>query len=290
VEVHLIANVHREDALQAARDTIEWLRARGVQPQADQESGAILGLPIAKPNRLGKADLMLSFGGDGTLIRAADVCSAHGTPILGVAYGTFGFVTQCRGEAVQSVLEKFFAGEQVCGERMMIQADLIRGDMSVITVNALNEVAVQRSVKTKMMVFRVTVDGVKLTSYPADGVLVATPTGSTAYSLSTGGPIVDPRTKALVLSAIAPHTLSSRPLVLFADSTVEIALITGEEAVVSVDGQLKLHMIAGDRIEVRRSPRVTRLVIVDPADFAKKLNGLLFWSQSIWREVDQDGD
>ena len=136
------------------------------------------------------------------MIRAADVCSAHGTPILGVEYGTFGFVTQCKGEDAEDVIGRFFAGERNFDDRMMIQADPDRAEATVITVHALNEVAVQRSVKTKMMVFRVSVDGVKLTSYPADGVLVATPTGSTAYSLSTGGPIVDPRMQALVLSAI----------------------------------------------------------------------------------------
>jgi NAD+ kinase len=287
VRVHFIANVHREDAVHAARGTIEWLRARGAELASDPESAPALGLESSKAGELGNADLMLSYGGDGTLIRAADVCSAFGTPILGVAYGTFGFVTQCKGEDAHAVLKRFFEGERNFDERMMIQADMVRGGSSVVTVHALNEVTVQRSVKTKMMVFRVSVDGVKLTSYPADGVLVATPTGSTAYSLSTGGPIVDPQMHALVLSAIAPHTLSSRPLVLHAESTVDLALIRGDEAVVSVDGQLKLHMLAGDHLQVKRSPRVTRLIGVEKADFAKKLNALLFWSQSIWREIDQ---
>lgn len=287
MKVHFIANLHREDAVHAARETIAWLRARGAEMAADHESAPALGLESAPAGELGRADVMVSYGGDGTLIRAADVCSAHGTPILGVAFGTFGFVTQCKGEEVQATLERFFAGDRSFEERMMIQADLVRGASSVITVHALNEVTVQRSVKTKMMVFRVSVDGVKLTSYPADGVLVATPTGSTAYSLSTGGPIVDPQMHALVLSAIAPHTLSSRPLVIHPESTVDLTLVTGGEAVVSVDGQLKLHMIAGDHLEVRRSPRVTRLVGVERGDFAKKLNALLFWSQSIWREIDQ---
>jgi NAD+ kinase len=287
VEFHFIANTHREDALIAARGLIKWLAAGGAEMAADHESAPLLGIPAAKPQRLGQADLLISYGGDGTLIRAADLGSTHGTPILGVSYGTFGFVTQCKGEDAQGVVERFIEGDRVFEERMMIQADLIREGTAAITVHALNEVTVQRSVKTKMMVFRVSVDGIKLTSYPADGVLVATPTGSTGYNLSAGGPIVDPQMNAMVLTAIAPHTLSSRPLVLRPDSVVDLALVTEGEAVVSVDGQLKLHMMTGDHLEIRRSPRVTRLLTVVEADFAKKLNAMLFWSQSVWRDMDR---
>jgi NAD+ kinase len=287
VEFHFIANIHREDALIAAREVVKWLSDNGVELAADHESAPLLGVPAAKAQCLGKADLLLSYGGDGTLIRASDLGSTHDTPVLGVAYGTFGFVTQCKGEDVQGVLERFIAGDRPYEERMMIQADLVRDGASVITVHALNEVTVQRSVKTKMMVFRVSVDGIKLTSYPADGVLVATPTGSTGYNLSAGGPIVDPQLSAMVLTAIAPHTLSSRPLVLCPESVVDLALVSEGEAVVSVDGQLKLHVLNGDHIEVRRSPRVTRFLSVVKSDFAKKLNALLFWSQSVWRDVDR---
>jgi NAD+ kinase len=230
---------------------------------------------------------MISFGGDGTIIRAADICSESGTPILGVAYGTFGFVTQCQGEEVTKALELFLAGKAIFEERLMLQAQLVRDQSVVTTIHALNEVVIQRAAAAPMAVFRVKIDGEKVASYPADGVLVATPTGSTGYNLSAGGPIVDPELQAFNLTAISAHTLSSRPLVLRPDRVVEIGLVKKGDAVLNVDGKTRLHLLQGDLVRISKSPRVTRMLRVADSDFTMKLKGLLFWSQSIWRELDQ---
>ena len=130
-----------------------------------------------------------------------------------------------------------------------------------------------------MLTFEVKVNGKPLARYPADGVLVSTPTGSTAYALSAGGPIIDPSLEALLLAAVMPHTLSTRPLVLNASALIEISIETRGDAVLSCDGQSRLHLLSGDLVQITRSERSTRLVSVDDGDFLDKLSSRLSWSQ-----------
>jgi NAD+ kinase len=224
---------------------------------------------------------VISFGGDGTLIKAAHLCSERGTPILGVYYGRFGFVTQCTNEELQDCLQEFFAGNSTIEPRMMLQVNLNRGEKQVASIHALNEMVLQREVMVRMMSFEVVVDGRRLTSYPADGVMVATPTGSTGYNLSAGGPICDPHVQAMFLTALSPHTLSARPLVLNPNSEILLRVTTEGDSVLSADSQVRLHILTGDEVRVFRSPRVTNLVTVNRDDFLKKLADRLFWSQSM---------
>ncbi len=281
MRIHLLVNIHRADAVEAAASAVRWITERGHEAGADRESGPKLNVPIIDSDLFGDCDLVVSFGGDGTLIRAAHLCSSRGTPILGVYYGRFGFVTQCDGHELGACLSDFVDGKYRLEERMMLQVDLIRHEAVVATIHALNETVLQRAVTVPMLTFRVSVDGHHLTTYPADGVIVSTPTGSTAYNLSAGGPIADPRLSALIVTAIAPHTLSARPLVLGANSTVRVGVSVEGEAVLSADGMTRLHLLTGDEIVVCRSPRVTKLVCVDRDDFLIKLGERLFWHQGL---------
>jgi len=281
VRIHLLANVQRPDAVAAARDCVHILVERGVEVAAEADTADALSVIEVGPEAFADCDLAICFGGDGTLIRAAHWCAEKGTPILGVYFGRFGFVTQCKPHEVGVSLSQFFDGKPEYENRMMLQGELIRSGHVVTTLHALNEIALQRDVSTRMLSFRVEVDGRELTSYPADGVLVATPTGSTAYNLSAGGPIVDPRLRAMILTAMQPHTLSARPLVLGPESTVMLTVTTVGDAVLSADSQIRLHMLSGDALRVTQSPRVTRLFCVDSHDFLVKLGERLFWSQSL---------
>lgn len=281
MRIHLMANTGRSDAVQAARETAAWLNERQVAVRADEETAKAIGCEVVEPEQFMDAGLAVAFGGDGTLIRAAELCAEIGTPILGVYYGRFGFVTQCRHNEVVACLSAFLDGHARFEERMMLQADLIRNGRVVATLHCLNEAVLQRSTTARMLVFSVQVDGLKLTSYPSDGVLVSTPTGSTAYNLSAGGPILDPRVQAIVLCAIAPHTLSARPLVLHPESKLVITVSASGDAVLSADGQQKLHLLSGDEVHITRSPRATRLLVVDSYDFLSKLAEKLFWSQGL---------
>ncbi len=280
MRIHTIVNLFRPDAVQAAKEALDGLRASSVTFGADRDSAAALGVEAVAPEELGKADLMVSFGGDGTLIRAAHLCSESGTPILGVYFGRFGFVTQCMPSEVGAALSSFIDGQAEIDERIMVQTELIRNDRSVATLHSLNEAVVQRSATTRILTFDVKVDGTRMSRYPADGVMVSTPTGSTAYSLSAGGPIVDPGVNALLITAIMPHTLSARPLVVRSEAVIDIQLETRGDAVLSCDGQSRLHLLSGDSVRITKSPRVTRLVSVDSQDFLSKLANRFQWSKS----------
>ncbi len=281
MRVHLLVNPQRADAVAAASEAVSWLRERKVEVGATPETAFCLSIPEVDTASLANADLVVSFGGDGTLIRAADLCSEKGTPILGVYYGRFGFVTQCQGPEVPAQLERFLAGEARFENRMMLQTELLRAGQVIATLHSLNEMVLQRTVTVRMMTFEVQVDGHVLTRYPADGIMIATPTGSTAYNLSAGGIIVDPRVEAMLLTAIAPHTLSARPLALAPDSEIRLKVQADGDAVLSGDGQNRLHLLSKDEVRVTRSPRVTRLMSVRPDDFLVKLGERLLWSQSL---------
>jgi len=276
LRIHLLVNTHRPDAIEAAKATALFLRERRCQLGTDREASPLLGVEAVGIEELGRADLMVTFGGDGTLIRGAHVCAPHGTPILGVYYGRFGFVTQCQPAEVGAALSLFFDGQAVLSERMMIQTELIRADRSVATLHSLNEAALQRAATTRMLYFEVVVNGRYLHSYPADGILVASPTGSTAYNLSAGGPIVDPRTELMILTPVTPHTLATRPLILDPSSEIQLRIETRGDAVLSCDGQSRLQLLSGDRVRVTRSPRITRLVTIDDQDFLNKVHDRLF--------------
>lgn len=281
MRVNLVANIHRPDALQAAADAEALLHARGAQVGWEIETARHTARPAVPSERLGDCDLVIAFGGDGTLIRAAHLCSATGTPILGVYYGSFGFVTQCLPSDLSACLDDFFRGELSLNRRMMLEADLLRGGHVVASIHALNEIALQRAITARMLNFEIIINGHRVTSYPADGVIVATPTGTTAYTLSAGGPILDPNVSAIVLTALAPHTLSARPLVVNPDSEIRLRVERAGDAIVSSDAQTRLHLLSGDEVRVVRSQRVTNLVVVEKDDFLIKLGQRLFWHRGL---------
>jgi NAD+ kinase len=193
-------------------------------------------------------------------------------------------VTQFNGAEFGAILSELLDKRPRLEERMMLQGELLRSGMPVASIHALNEITLQRSITARMMTFEVLIDDMQVASFPADGILVATPTGSTAYNLSSGGPIVDPTVQALLLNALAPHTLSVRPLVLKAESQILLNMKTEGDAVFSADGQTRLHILTGDSVRICRSPRVTRLVAVERNDFLHKLGARLFWGATAERD------
>lgn len=278
---HFVVNTFRGDAVQAAVDAAAWMHSKGFEVRAEPESARAANLESVGRETFGACDLVIAFGGDGTLLRAAHLIDGRETPILGVYYGRFGFVTQCTGEDLRQCVERFIAGDTRLESRMMVQSEILRGQRTIATLHAMNEAILQRSVNVRMLSFHVTLDGHFITSYPADGIIVSTPTGSTAYNLSVGGPIIDPNVQALILSALAPHTLSARTLVLRHDSEIRLHFESDGDAVLSADGQTRLHVLSGDIVRITKSPRVTNLVSVEKDDFLIKLGRRLFWSHSI---------
>lgn len=279
LRVHFLVNLFRKDAIEAARAALRVVQSHGGEAYGDHETAPAVGIKPVVPEMFGKCDLVVAIGGDGTLIRAAYLVGEDCPPIMGVHYGRFGFVTQIRPDDANGVLKQFLKGESSVEERMMVRTELIRGDDIVAEIHSLNETVIQRSSTSRMLTFDVFVDGTQLSRYPADGIMVATPTGSTAYNLSAGGPVVDPRMDALILTAIMPHTLSARSLILMADTTVEIKVESRSEAVLSGDGHSRLHLLSGDFARITRSDRRTKLVQSCQGDFFGKLSERLQWSQ-----------
>lgn len=260
---------------------MHWLKKQGHEVAGEGDSARQLGIDLVDSDEFAKADLAIAFGGDGSLIRTAHLTAPSSTPILGVFFGRFGFVTQCTGDEVKDRLRDFIAGRTEIEDRMMIESVLIRNGQSIATMHSLNEVILQRDISSRMMTFCIEVDGRLLASYPSDGVIVSTPTGSTAYNLSAGGPIMDPRVQALILTAVSPHTLNSRPLVLAPESEVRLAVESAGDAVFTADGQTRLHLLSGDELWVRCSKLVTRLVSAHKDDFLEKVGHHLRWSQGM---------
>lgn len=273
--------------MHAAVAAAKWLEKHGVAVSVEPETARHVDLPMVSAEEFQLADLVIAFGGDGTLIRAAHLCSETGTPILGVYYGRFGFVTQCTDTDLYECLRNAIAGQITVESRLMLEASVMRSGNAVATLHALNEAVVQRSISARMMTFGLAVDGFEVTTYPADGVMVSTPTGSTAYNLSVGGPVVDPTVQVLILSAIAPHTMSERSFVLAPESVVTLSVQSnGGEAILSADGQTRLHILEGDKVRIRRSDRVTNLLRVQEGDFLIKLGNRLLWQKGLFQDPD----
>ncbi|MEI8282064.1 MAG: NAD(+)/NADH kinase, partial [Armatimonadota bacterium] len=171
MRVALVVNLHRSDAIEAAQWAARWLLEHGpIEVVAEDEVAQRINVQPATNEQISHSDLVIAFGGDGTIIRAAHICSEVGTPILGVHFGRFGFVTQCSPEEIGSALSAFLDGEHSVEKRMMLKTDLIRGERVVATIHTLNESVLQRIVTDRMLTFEVNVNGNHLTSYPADGI------------------------------------------------------------------------------------------------------------------------
>jgi NAD+ kinase len=236
---------------------------------------AVSGLASEVGSLTGRADAMkaiLTLGGDGTLLRGARLAGPAGIPVIGCNLGDLGFLTAGPVERLEEMLERVRAGE--CVEEPRLALDVRCGDR---TWYALNDAVVHKGGLARLLRVRVWVDGDEVGQYSADGIIVSTATGSTAYSLSAGGPILHPGLDALVASPICPHTLAVRPLVVGAESTIAIEILSGMEGLVTVDGQAGGKLVQGDRVEVKRSPNDVRLLRLPDDNFFSVLRQKLRW-------------
>ena len=208
-------------------------------------------------------DLILSIGGDGTILRAARAVVPWSIPIVGINLGRLGFMTELGADEAQQKLPAFIAGEGWIDERAMLRAELEARD----SFHALNDVVIGRGAITRVIYMETLIDGAPLTTYKADGVILATATGSTGYSLAAGGPILYPQSREILLTPIAPHPTFANALVLPPTATVELRVRTDHQAMLSIDGQIDVAIESGERIRVRLSPHATRFLRSQPPTF-----------------------
>jgi NAD+ kinase len=224
-------------------------------------------------------DVLVTLGGDGTLLRGARFLDGRGTPILGVNLGRLGFLTSCAGDEAEAALERFAHGDYCAEARMALEAVTSRPD-GVVTHRflALNDVVLHKGGFARVLRLRVGIDGESIGAYSADGIVISTPTGSTGYSLSAGGPVVVPTVESIILTPVSPHTLAIRPLVLPPTSAVQLQPEDGpEELLVTADGQVGASFGAGHALQVRRAESPVRIVRFPGTTFFSVLRRKLGW-------------
>jgi len=242
----------------------EWLRKRGIGVLFDAQAAAWVGREAMSLEELaGRVDLLIVLGGDGTLLAAARAVGDRGVPLLGVNLGTLGFLAETSWEALFEALDGALEGRLVVAERMRLEVTVERRGEIVERELALNDAVIGKSALSRMIDLETRADGAYVTTYHSDGLIVATPTGSTAYSLSAGGPILVPEGRSIVLTPICPHTLTQRPLVLPEACRIEILVIDtrGGDVHLTVDGQIGARLEEGDRLRVVRAEHPARLLV-----------------------------
>ena len=263
--VGLIVKRDSPQALAIARDLVAWITARGLVALAEGDAAReIKARPLAIKDLAHRAELIVVLGGDGTLLAIARLIGERETPILGINLGGLGFLTQATIEEARSLLERVLAGDYEIDRRIMLEASVTHGGRGKAAgaagLRAFNDVVINKREIGTMLEIEVVADRKPFCSYRADGLIVATPTGSTAYALSAGGPIVFPTLEVMVLAPICPHTLSNRPVVLPDTFELEIRVIGKLAAALTLDGQQRVALRPGDAVKVRKSRSVVALI------------------------------
>jgi len=259
-----------------------WLGRRGIDHLFDPQTAALLSSRAPAVDRAAMAsrcDAIVVIGGDGTLLAVARDIGASRTPILGVNMGSLGFLTEVPLDEMRSALDAVIAGRHRIARRNRLQIEIRRGRRVIARHHALNDVVIAKSALARILDINVEMDGRFTTIFRADGLIVATPTGSTAYSLSAGGPIVDPSVDAILLCPICPHTLTNRPIVAPGASRVGVGLVRNHgEVYITIDGQVGSPFAPGDYLRIRKSPHPVRLIHFPERDYFDVLRRKLKWS------------
>ncbi|HEY8517606.1 MAG TPA: NAD(+)/NADH kinase [Candidatus Binatia bacterium] len=268
-------------ARDVARQVVAWLEERGVRALAEPDDAAWLGAVASdKSAMFARARAIVVLGGDGTLLATARLAGEREVPIVGVNLGGLGFLTEITLDELEATLERTLRGEAAIDRRSMLRATVRRGSGESEIYQALNDAVLSRGALGRTIDIETNVDGQFLALFKADGVIVATPTGSTAYSLSAGGPLVHPSVRVVVLAPICPHKLSVRPIVVDDGSTLSFRLRSpGEELLLTLDGQQTVRLGVDDTVEVTRSPYVVCLVRSPQLNFYDLLRTKLGWAR-----------
>jgi NAD+ kinase len=273
----------KEDLCGVVPPLVEWLRARKIEVLLDETAAESCSSPepaASTESLASKCDLVIVLGGDGTLLAAARLFYKRDIPILPVNLGSLGFLTSVTLAELYPLLEQVLAGTYRLSERMMLEAQVMRDGKTIHAERALNDAVVNQAALARLMDFHLHIDGSHVGHYRADGLIVATPTGSTAYSLAAGGPIVHPDLNAFVITPICPHMLTNRPLVVPDISKIEITFRHGTEPVhLTLDGQVGFQLEPDDRIAIEKSAAKIRLVRPAKRSYFEILRSKLRWGE-----------
>lgn len=286
--IGIVVKPHQPDALKTICDVVGWLHKRGIKavggPQHDRlaieaETGCALEI-LPDQELAANVDLMLVLGGDGTMIATARMVGDTEVPVLGVNYGGLGYLAEFRIEELYIALESILQEDYRLDKRVMLAVELIRGEEPVIRNRVLNDVVINKSALARIIEIEAYLNGQFVNSFRADGLIVSTPTGSTAYNLSAGGPVIYPSMNAIVVTPICPFTLSNRPIVVPDDAEIELFLKTpNEEVALTLDGQVGLPLQVEDQIVIRKSGTTFNLVQPTNRNYFEVLRDKLRWGR-----------
>ena len=278
----IIIKRNKPEALSLARDIVGWLSARGVKVLVEKEVAEQIGHPdhIDRDGIPSRADLLIVLGGDGTLLSVARLSRVESIPVLGINLGGLGFLTEISKEETFPVLEKIIAGDFETEQRLMLKATILRRGEIIGESTVLNDIVINKGVLARIIDMETHIDGAYLTTFKADGLILATPTGSTAYSLAAGGPIVYPSLNSIIVNPICPHTITNRPLVVHDTATVKIILKTANQNVhITLDGQVGMPLQGGDVVEAHKAPGHIQLIRSPYKTYFELLRTKLRWGE-----------
>jgi NAD+ kinase len=281
--VGIVMKPHWPEAREVLRQLIPWLKGKDCEVVLDIETATLAGAEetgLAKADVSRAADLVVVLGGDGTLLSVARLVEFGEVPILGVNLGGLGFLTEITLDELYPVLGAVLSGKYRASRRMLLQVMVRRGGEPIVEDIVLNDAVMTKGALARIVDLEVFVEQEYVTTYRADGLIISTPTGSTAYGLSAGGPILFPTMRALILVPICPHTLTNRPLVLPEEVGVQVVLNSqNEDVYLTLDGQVGFPLQYQDQVEVRRADREITLIVSPKKNFYEILRSKLKWGE-----------
>lgn len=286
--IGIVLKPHQPEALKTICELVVWLAERGIEivggPELERERiEHQTGCPIpqiASDKLASEVDLMLVLGGDGTMIATARMIGDQEVPVLGINYGGLGYLAEFRIEELYSALESILSGNYRLDKRVMLAVELMRDQVTLTTNRVLNDVVINKSALARIIEIEAHFNGQFVNSFRADGLIVSTPTGSTAYNLSAGGPVIFPSMNAVVVTPICPFTLSNRPIVVPDNAEIELLLKTDhEEVALTLDGQVGFPLKVGDRVLIRKSGTTFNLIQPSNRNYFDVLRDKLRWGR-----------
>jgi NAD+ kinase len=286
--IGIIAKRNSPEAIALARALAEWLRPKGIEVTFEKEVGEVFSPPVSGPflnlvdrKELSKrVEMIIVLGGDGTLLSVARQVVGLNIPILGVNLGGLGFLTEISIEEVYPVLDKVLEGEYRADQREVIHVAVIRKDRTLAEFTVLNDAVINKGALARIIDLETTINGEHLTTFKSDGLIISTPTGSTAYNLSAGGPIVYPTLDCIIITPICSHTLTNRPIVIPDEVIIRVILKTRQqEVILTLDGQQGFPLEFDDEVEVKKSDARILLIKSPHRHFFGLLREKLKWGE-----------
>jgi len=284
--IGIISKKGRPEPIEILKELLSVIKSLDINFYLDSETAekvGLQGLPVKEIPE--KSELIIVLGGDGTLLSVARLVGRREVPILGVNLGTLGFLTDVSRRELKESIERIIKGEFFIEKRLMLRSEVLRGEKIIGTHHVLNDVVINKGALARIIDLETLIDGHFVTLFKADGLIVSTPTGSTAYNLSAGGPIIYPTLECMVLTPICPHTLTNRPIVLPGSSRIEVRLKSeSQDVFLTLDGQVGFNLVKGDSVIITKAPFKTSLVIPPERNYFEILRTKLSWGGTIGQE------